>query len=138
MKRSLTPLKGLDKVKFGMTLKEVHTITGIKKSEVTNKYLKERTIVDDKINYVFVEDSLGLIEINYQEGIYVNDMDLFTTPDADTLIEGHEAKSRKDAIHIKELGLVLFQYRLKNLKKRYVWCYGKNSSKDYEHVLDIV
>ena len=133
----LKPFKGLGEVKFGMTVREVQRTLGIKDCKVTNKYLEEKTVFADRVKYVFIEDTLTKIDIDYQDGIHLNDLDLFNQ-DVDVLLKGYSSESRKDAIHVKDLGLVLFKFRLKDRKKRWIWCYSKAAIRDYEHVLDIV
>ena len=132
----LKPFKGLGDVRFGMSLRQAQRLLGITESKVTNKYLKQKSVFGNNIQYDFIEDSLYMIDAQYQEGIYLGDMDIFAAEDVDALLKGHETKSHKDAIHVKTLGLVLFKFRLKDRKKRYIWIYS--NKKDFEDVLEIV
>lgn len=132
----LKPFKGLGDVKFGMSLRRAQRLLGITESKVTNKYLKQKSLFGHNIQYDFIKGSLYMIDAQYQEGIYLGEVDIFTAKDVDALLKGHETESRKDAIHVKTLGLVLFKFRLKDRKKRYIWIYS--NKKDFEDVLEIV
>lgn len=137
-KIALKPFKGLGNVKFGMSIREVQKLVGTKQSELTNKWLQERAVTVDGVKYTFQKDVLMLIEVDYQPGIYLDDVALFDERNVDTLLKGYETASRKDAIHIPALGLVLFKFKLKDLKKRYLWFYSKPSIEIFEDVLEIV
>ena len=138
MKKTLKPFKGLDNIEFGMPIAKVQELVNIKESKVTNKYLNESKVFDDKIAYVFNDDVLVTFELEYQEGIYFNDVDIFNIKDTDELLKGFKIESKKDNIHVKELGLILIGFKKKDVTKRVIWFYSKEMLIEYETFLDVV
>jgi hypothetical protein len=138
MKRTLKPFKGLDNIEFGMLKKKVQGVVNVKESEVTNKYLKEEKVVDGPVSYVFQNNILVMIEIDYHEGVYLNDVDIFTVKDINAFLKGFKTESRRDTIQIKELGLVLSDYGKKDVSKRYLILYSKEMIPTFEDYLEIV
>lgn len=138
MKRILKPFKGLDDIEFGMPIKKVQEMVNIKESKVTNKYLNESKVFADKIAYVFNEDILVTIELEYQNGIYFNEVDIFNVNDPDEVLKGFKIESKKDNIHVKELGVILIDFKKKDKTKRTIWFYSKEMEIEFETFLDVV
>lgn len=137
-KRILQPFKGLDDVEFGTPMSDVKRRIGVDTSTLRNKHLKEEAVTDDKIVYVFENGILVTIELLHQDGIYYNDMDIFATQDLDALLQGHEVESKRNVMHIKTLGLLLFDFKLKNRTKRVLYFYSKAMLPEFDTFLDVV
>lgn len=138
MKKIIKPWKGIDDIEFGTPLNKVQDMVNIHESKETNKYLKETKIFGDKINYVFNKDILVTIELDYQEGVYFNDMDIFNEKDIDTLLKGFKYEIRKDYIHVKEIGMILMSFKKKDISKRGLFFYSKEMIPELETYLDVV
>lgn len=138
MKRTLKPFKGLDSIEFGMTKKKVQGLINVKESEVTNKYLKESKVVDGPVAYIFQSEILVMIEIDYHEGVYLNDVDIFTVKDINAFLKGFKTESRRDNIQIKELGLVLADFGKKDVTKRHLIMHSKELNDVFEDYLELV
>lgn len=138
MSRILQPFKGLGEVEFGMTLDQVKTLTGIHHSTVRDKYLKQEQLADGPTIYVFEKGTLATIEVEYQLGVQFKEADLFAAADVVPLLDGYKIERKRDVMHIKELGLVLFDFKAKDVKKRALWFYSKEMIPELDNVLDVV
>lgn len=138
MSRILQPFKGLGEIEFGMTLDQVKQLTGIHSSSVRNKHLKQEQVAHGQTVYVFENGTLVTIEAEHQPGVHFNEADLFATADIIPLLDGHDIERKRDVMHIKELGLVLFSFQAKDLKKRALWFYSKEMIPELDNVLDVV
>lgn len=138
MKRTLKPFKGFDTVEFGMSKKKIQDITNVKESKVTNAVLKESKIYDGPITYAFYGDKLVYIEMEYQEGIYFNDVDVFSVNDVNDFLRGFKIESKKDNTLVKELGLILMDFKKKDVTKRSLIFYSKEAAPDFDFFLDVV
>jgi hypothetical protein len=138
MRRILLPFQGLDDIAFGMPMSEVQAKVGITEISVKNKYLKQEQVSGDRINYVFEHGILVMIELLYQDGIYFNEMDVFNTREMEVLFPGQTIERRRDAMHIKALGVILLSFHRKDLNKRELWFYSKAMIPEYEPFLDVV
>ena len=136
--RILQPFKGLDDIAFGMPMSEVQRIVGIAESSVRNKYLKQDQVTGDRANYIFEEGILVTIELQYQDGTFFNDVDVFNTRELETLFPGQKIERRRDAMHIKELGVILLSFHRKDLQKRELWYYSKEMIPEFENFLEVV
>ncbi|MBO9205330.1 MULTISPECIES: hypothetical protein [Niastella] len=138
MKNVIKPFKGLGNLEFGMTLKQVQDMVNIHESEETDKYLKETKVYGDKTYYVFNKDILVTFEMHYQDGVYFNDVDIFNTKDIEALLKGFKYETKKDYIHVQEIGMILMSFKKKDLTKRELWFYSKEMITELETFLDVV
>jgi hypothetical protein len=138
MRRILLPFQGLDDVAFGMSMNEVQKIVGIAESSVKNKYLHQEQVATERIKYIFEKRILVTIELLYQDGVYYNNVDVFNTRAMETLFPGHTIQRRREAMHIKALGMILLSFHRKDLQKRELWYYSKQMVPEFETFLDVV
>jgi len=138
MTKILRPFEGLGVLKFNMPMNEVKQAIGSNESTVRNRHLKQETVVDGPTTYVFENGILVSIELKYQEGVYFNDVDIFKTQDIDGLLAGYTTETKRKHIHVKELGLILLSFLLKDRKKREIWFYSRDMMTEYETFLDVV
>lgn len=136
--RILQPFKGLDDIAFGTPMSEVQRIVGIAESSVKNKYLKQDQVTGDRVNYIFEEGILVTIELHYQDSVFCNDVDVFNTRDLEVLFPGQTIERRREAMHLKELGVILLSFHRKDLGKRELWFYSKEMIPEFENFLDVV
>lgn len=138
MSRILQPFKGLGEIQFGMTLDQVKQLIGVHDSSVRNKHLKQEQLADRQTVYVFENSTLVTIEVEYQPGVHFKEVDLFATADVTPLLDGHDIERKRDVMHVKELGLILFSFQAKDAKKRTLWFYSKEMIPELETFLDVV
>lgn len=119
-------------------MSEVKKVVGVDTSTVRNKHLKQETVVDGQTTYVFENGILVAIELKYQDDVWLNDVDVFKTQDIDALLKGHKAESKRKHLHVKDLGLILLSFLLKDRKKRELWYYSKEMIPEYDTFLDVV
>jgi hypothetical protein len=128
----------LGEIEFGMTLEQVKQLTGVHETSVRNKQLEQVQLAHGQTVYVFENGTLVTIEVEYQPDVHFNDADLFSTADVSALLEGHEIGLKRDVMHIKQLGLILFSFQAQEPKKRTVWFYSKKMIPELETFLDVV
>jgi len=138
MAKILRPFEGLGDLKFDLPMKEVKQAIGVDESTVRNRHLKQETVVDGPTTYVFENGILVSIELKYQEGVYFNDVDIFKSQDIDGLLAGYATETKRKHIHVKEIGLILLSFLLKDRKKREIWFYSKEMIPEYDTFLDVV
>jgi hypothetical protein len=137
LSRILQPFKGLGEIEFGMTLDQLKQLTGIHNTAVRDRHLKQEQLADGPTVYVLENGTLVTIEVEYQSGVHFKEADLFATADVIALLEGHKIERKRDVMHIKELGLVLFSFQAKDPKKRVLWFYSKEMISELDNVLDV-
>lgn len=138
MKKTLRPFEGLGDIAFNMPMSEVKQLVGVSESTVRDRHLKQETIAAGETTYVCEKGILVCIEVKYQEGVFFNDVDIFETRDLDALLQGYAIETRRKHVHVKELGLILMSFLLKDRKKREVWFYSKEMIPEYDTFLDVV
>lgn len=138
MKRNLLPFQGLDNVAFGMPMAEVQALVGSAESTLKDKYLKQYQVSGDRINYVFENGILVLIEMLYQDGVFFNEVDVFNTREMEVLFPEQTIERRRIAMQIKALGVILLSFHRTELRKRELWFYSKAMIPEYESFLDVV
>jgi len=138
MKRILHPFQGLDDIQFGMPMREVQTLTGIATHSLKDNYLQQEQVTGDRINYIFESGVLVTIELLYQNDIWLNDVNVFNTREMEVLFPGQTIERRRNAMHIKTLGVILLGFHHQELDRRELWSYSRKMVKEFEGFLDVV